>query len=108
EYRRDVKRFLRHERETYPSLPHGYLNAEATKRMRDFREQALSNPQEDVLAAFPDSFVSGTLQNGWHSCGALIYRNWLRHLASRKTDAARYSVMAAAPGRDDRRRAAAR
>ena len=108
EYRRDVKRFLRHERETYPLLPHGYLNAEATKRMCDFREQALSNPQEDVLAAFPDSFVSGTLQNGWHSCGALIYRNWLRYVASRKTDAANYSIMAAASGHDERRRAAVR
>ncbi|MHB8617575.1 MAG: homoserine O-succinyltransferase MetA [Candidatus Acidiferrales bacterium] len=108
EYRRDVKRFLRRERESYPLLPHGYLNAEATKRLCDFRDQAISKPQEDVLAAFPDSFVSGTLQNGWHACGALIYRNWLRYLASRKTDAAHYSVMATASGRDERRRAAAR
>jgi len=108
EYRRDIKRFLRHERETYPLLPHGYLNAEATKRMCDFRDQATSNPQGDVLAAFPDSFVAETLENGWHACGALIYRNWLRYLASRKTGAARYSVMAAASSRDERRRAAAR
>lgn len=106
EYRRDIKRFLRHERETYPSLPHGYLNAEATKRMCNFREQALSNPQEDVLAAFPDSFVSKTLENGWHECGALIYRNWLRYVAARKVDGTRYSVMAAESDHDERRRAA--
>lgn len=108
EYRRDIKRFLRHERETYPSLPHGYLNAEATKQMCDFREQALSNPDEDVLAAFPDSFVSETLENGWHACGALVYRSWLRYVASRKTDAAHYPIVAAASGHDERRRAAAR
>src|SRR5579872_2534771 len=108
EYRRDIKRFLRHERETYPLLPHGYLNPEATKRMRDFRAQALSNPQGEVLAAFPDSFVSGTLQNGWHASGAIIYRNWLRYVASRKTDAAHYSVMTAASGHDEPRRAAVR
>jgi len=108
EYRRDIKRFLRRERETYPLVPHGYLNAEATKRMCNFREQALSNPQEGVLAAFPDSFVTETLENGWHTNGALIYRNWLRYVASRKIDDAHYSVVAAASGRDERRRAAVR
>ena len=93
EYRRDVKRFLRHERETYPLLPHGYLNAEATKRMCDFREQALSNPQEDVLAAFPDSFVTETLQNGWHSSGARVYCNWLQYVAARKAGAPAFAAM---------------
>jgi len=87
EYRRDIKRFLRQERETYPSLPHGYFGTLALKLLRDFREQALSDPREGILAAFPDSLIAETLQNGWHSTGAHVYGNWLRYVASRKADA---------------------
>ncbi|MGH9344101.1 MAG: homoserine O-acetyltransferase/O-succinyltransferase family protein, partial [Terriglobia bacterium] len=40
EYRRDVRRFLNHERETYPSMPEGYFDADAAKLLADFRENA--------------------------------------------------------------------
>ena len=36
EYRRDIKRFLRRERETYPSMPKGYFDAAATRFLRRF------------------------------------------------------------------------
>ncbi|MHB8540552.1 MAG: homoserine O-succinyltransferase MetA [Candidatus Acidiferrales bacterium] len=93
EYRRDIKRFLRQERATYPSLPHGYFSVSAEKLLRDFREQALSDPHEGILAAFPDSLVAGTVQNGWHSTGAHMYRNWLQYVASRKDDAPAFPAM---------------
>jgi homoserine O-succinyltransferase/O-acetyltransferase len=94
EYRRDIKRFIRGERATYPSLPHGYFDARAIKLLTDFREQAMSDPREDLLAFFPD-VIAETLQNDWHSTGARIYRNWLEYVLSRETEAAKYSVMTA-------------
>jgi len=100
EYRRDIKRFLRRERESYPSLPHGYFSASAVKLLAEFREQALSDPHEDILAAFPDAVVAETLQNGWHAAGASIYHNWLHYLVSRKVNTAEHSVMAASHGQD--------
>ncbi len=98
EYRRDIKRFVRRERETYPSLPHGYFSASAVELLADFRRRALSDPNESILATFPDAVVAKTLQNGWHGAGAGIYRNWLQYVASKRVSAAQYSVMASSYG----------
>lgn len=84
EYRRDVRRFLRKERETYPSMPSGYFNPSVTQSLAQFRERALSESNESVLAAFPDSLILPALQNGWHGVGLRFYRNWLSYLAMRK------------------------
>src|SRR5437773_8629064 len=62
EYRRDVKRFLRRERETYPSMPCGYFDAAATKALTEFREAAVSDPREERMAAFPDDAVFDALE----------------------------------------------
>jgi len=84
EYRRDVKRFLRGEQETYPSLPHGYFDATSAKTLNDFRDRIISNPRGELLAQLPDIDVTRT-QSVWQKSAAVIYRNWLRHLRSRKT-----------------------
>ncbi len=86
EYRRDVKRFLRQERQTYPSLPYGYFDDAATKVLNEFRDTALAHRNEKLIAAFPESVVPGILQNGWHSPAVWIYRNWLHYIASKRTD----------------------
>ena len=52
EYRRDIKRFLRRERETYPSMPKSYFDAAATKLLTDFRDVALSDRREELMEAF--------------------------------------------------------
>lgn len=94
EYRRDVKRFLRKERTTYPSMPCGYFDGPATKLLVDFRERALADPREDVLTFFPDVAVAATLQNGWHSTGTYVYRNWLQYVVSRKAITPAFAKMA--------------
>jgi homoserine O-succinyltransferase len=94
EYRRDIRRFLRKERETYPSTPEGYFDASATKLLNEFREAALANRTEEHMAAFPEAAVAGTLGNGWHSSAACVYRNWLQYLASRKADTSLAGSMA--------------
>jgi homoserine O-succinyltransferase/O-acetyltransferase len=86
EYRRDVKRFLRKERETYPSVPHGYFDAESSKCLAHFRETALADPREDLLTVFPEAAVGGTLENTWHASAVSVYRNWLQYIVSRKAD----------------------
>ena len=84
EYRRDIKRFIRHERETYPSMPKGYFNADASALLNDFRQRAELLRCEALLEEFPEAAVSACLENGWHSSAVSIYRNWLRYIASRK------------------------
>ena len=54
EYRRDIKRFLRQERETYPTTPHGYFDDAAAELLAEFKEAALAHPREEQLAFFPE------------------------------------------------------
>ena len=80
EFRRDIRRFLTRERETYPSMPVGYFNVEASKILNEFRHNAEANRQEDLIQIFPESAVAETLQNTWQDSAVAIYRNWLNLL----------------------------
>jgi len=86
EYRRDVKRFLRHERPTYPSLPHGYFDDATTKLLNEFQDTALAHRNEQLIAAFPESVAANAIPSAWHASAVGIYRNWLHHIASKRTD----------------------
>jgi homoserine O-succinyltransferase/O-acetyltransferase len=93
EYRRDTKRFLRRERERYPSLPQGYFDAAASQLLADFREKAIENRGEEILADFPESAVAATLQNSWQASASAVYRNWLQYLRSAKSEHGAVVVM---------------
>ncbi len=94
EYRRDVKRFLRHERETYPSLPHGYFDAAATSVLTEFQEAAVADPSEERMAAFPDDAVFDALQKTWHSAALCLYTNWLQLITPMKVGTPAFAAMA--------------
>lgn len=83
EYRRDIKRFLRGERETYPTMPHGYFDEPAAETLEAFQEQAIADRREEVMQSFPESLAKA-LQNRWHASAVMIYGNWLQYLASEK------------------------
>jgi homoserine O-succinyltransferase len=93
EYRRDIKRFLREERETDPPMPAGYFDAAAIRLLNDFRETAIADRREDIATSFPEAAVVGSLQNSWHSSAICIYRNWLQYLESRKTETPTFAAM---------------
>ncbi|HSY93051.1 MAG TPA: homoserine O-succinyltransferase [Candidatus Binatus sp.] len=99
EYRRDIKRFLRQERETYPTMPAGYFGEAATRLLNDFRETAIADRREEIAAAFPENAVVGGLENSWASSANAVYRNWLRYLDSRKTESPVFAAMARAGAR---------
>lgn len=82
EYRRDVGRFLRKERETYPNTPQGYFSAEATKLLNEFREHATKIGSADAMKSFPDEAIAKQLASPWREAAVHIYRNWLHYVAS--------------------------
>ena len=84
EYRRDVGRFLRRERETYPAFPRGYLDSDVTEAFAAFRQQALSNPDEAMRGAFPHEPARGRLRNRWGRSAIRMFRNWLLFIAEKK------------------------
>jgi len=65
------KRFLRHERETYPSMPLGYFDPEATRLLADFQEKALSSPSEEALNKLSLCPACRKIKNTWHSSANL-------------------------------------
>jgi homoserine O-succinyltransferase len=112
EYRRDVKRFLRGERETYPSMPHGYFDPAAIEILTCFREKAILHRGEELSANFPESVAVGTLESRWHSSATRVYGNWLKYVASRKAGTSSFAAVAGVGrgtlhGRIQRKRSAA-
>jgi homoserine O-succinyltransferase len=96
EYRRDIKRFLRQERATYPTMPAGYFGPATIKLLAEFQETANSHPREEQLALFPEAAVAGALQNTWQSSATCVYRNWLQYVSARKNERAAFAAMAQA------------
>jgi homoserine O-succinyltransferase/O-acetyltransferase len=84
EYRRDIGRFLRQERKTYPEIPHGYFDDNAGGALAAFRERALSERREELLESFPSTLVEGRLKPACGSSTARVYHNWLSHLSAHR------------------------
>jgi homoserine O-succinyltransferase len=84
EYRRDIGRFLRRERDTYPPMPQGYFDEETVNTLTAVQERALSDRRGDLIADFPTTLVAKRVANTWGSAAARIYRNWLLYLCAQK------------------------
>jgi homoserine O-succinyltransferase len=94
EYRRDIRRFLQQERETYPTMPKGYFDAASAKLLAQFQQTALADPSEKQLAYFPEVVVK-MLERTWRSSATGIYRNWLQYVLTRRAEVTSF---AAVPG----------
>jgi homoserine O-succinyltransferase len=80
EYRRDVRRFLRGERETYPSMPQNYFDARTALRLAAFRRRALADRREALMEAFPG--VDDALQAPWRPAVERLMAQWLGELTA--------------------------
>jgi len=96
EYRRDVGRFLRGERESYPRMPKGYFDDPTSTILEAFRVRALGDRRDELLTDFPTEYIGGRLQNTWHSTALCTYRNWLDYIVERKASRAKIARPAAA------------
>jgi homoserine O-succinyltransferase len=98
EYRRDVRRFLRGERETYPNLPCGYFGEPAVRGLKEFRESVQMDRREGLMSDFPETLALDGLAKTWHSSATVIYGNWLRLVASAKAQRSGFFPVAAGHG----------
>jgi homoserine O-succinyltransferase/O-acetyltransferase len=81
EYRRDVKRYLTCESDTYPTMPHGYFDEQEMAACLALQERAMFDRRPEISADFP---VVGSVRNTWKLAATRIYRNWLSHLAEQQ------------------------
>jgi homoserine O-succinyltransferase/O-acetyltransferase len=81
EFRRDVGRFLKGEREQYPGMPQHYFDAATEAALAAFRRQAEMQRREELLANFP---VLADPNANWQPFAVTIYRNWLSAISAQK------------------------
>jgi homoserine O-succinyltransferase len=86
EYRRDVARYLRGERDRYPPMPQGYLDAETERQLAELQARALCDRREALLADFPTAAAAARVTNNWRSSGEQFYRNWLGYIVAAKPE----------------------
>jgi homoserine O-succinyltransferase/O-acetyltransferase len=82
EYRRDIRRFLLRERDTYPAMPQGYFDEATVEALTALHERAIADRREEVLTDFPTALAAGTVTNTWRSAAIHVYRNWLAYLSA--------------------------
>jgi homoserine O-succinyltransferase len=96
EYRRDVGRYLNQAQAHYPTLPHGYLSAEAVAHLEAFRSEALVRRDAALFERFPFAAVSAALTNTWQASAFAIYRNWLALIGAARSQGTRAGALSLA------------
>ena len=82
EYRRDVGRYLAAQQPHYPTLPRGYLSADATQLLAEFQQQALARRDAALMERFPFAAIAAGLKNSWRASAVALYRNWLSYISA--------------------------
>ena len=78
EYKREVTRFERGERESYPPFPENYFSPKKRAILLEYQSKlkraldAGATPPE-----FPEELIAATLDNTWHDTGAAIVDKWV-------------------------------
>jgi len=84
EYRRDVGRFLRGEREDYPRPPRDYFDAATAAALEAFERRALKGRDPEMLVELPAEETAIGPLHSWRGAAVGIYTNWLSYLASNR------------------------
>jgi homoserine O-succinyltransferase len=85
EYRRDVGRYLRGDRDSYPPMPQGYFHGDIIEDFAGLQERATLDRREDHLMNFPTARAVDQVVNTWRSAAVRLYRNWLMYLRVEKS-----------------------
>ena len=83
EFRRDVRRYLKGEADTYPGIPQGYIDG-MEDVFTEWKARAPFSRSEALLAAFPTAMAEHRLLNTWRHAALQIYSNWLAYLGKQK------------------------
>jgi homoserine O-succinyltransferase/O-acetyltransferase len=89
EHRRDVRRFLCGERDTYPPMPIGYLDADGEAALIQFRDEVTSRTTEAAIGAFPFDLALDHVSADWRSASQRLVSNWLGVMERKRTASGR-------------------
>ncbi|MCX7086661.1 MAG: homoserine O-succinyltransferase [Methylococcales bacterium] len=78
EYKREVLRYYRGEREDYPPFPEHYFNAQAQAVLNDYAQHVqIAKQHASALQAFPEQLLLEHLDNTWRDTAKAVFNNWL-------------------------------
>jgi homoserine O-succinyltransferase len=90
EYRRDIGRFLKGEREDYPAAPQNFFNDETAAVVNEFRERVLADRRTELIESFPKRALEAGLesasQSSWQPSAIGVYERWIAFLRARKAE----------------------
>jgi homoserine O-succinyltransferase/O-acetyltransferase len=78
EYRRDIRKFVARESDSYPEMPRGYFDDETAAELERFRRRTLRDRSTHVVLHFPEA--EKKLTRSWHQPAVRLYTNWLSYL----------------------------
>jgi homoserine O-succinyltransferase/O-acetyltransferase len=94
EYRRDVKRYLRGETNTYPSMPRNYFDQDMTDALAALGKKALVDRSQQLLTDVEAALDGKRGSQTWAQTAARMYANWLRYLHEQKQGRTRHTSLA--------------
>ncbi|MHC8441977.1 MAG: homoserine O-succinyltransferase MetA [Candidatus Eutrophobiaceae bacterium] len=78
EYKREVGRYLRGERTSYPDFPKNYLRVSSQALLEEYRLRINDAVRKGTPAPeFPERWLAGKLDNTWRDTAAAIMNNWV-------------------------------
>jgi homoserine O-succinyltransferase/O-acetyltransferase len=80
EYRRDVRRYLAADRDSFPAIPLGYLDRVGESLLVRFRDQAMVGDVE-MIERFPFDRALSHVSAEWDVASARLMANWLARVA---------------------------
>jgi homoserine O-succinyltransferase len=78
EYKREVFRYLRGERDDYPPYPEHYFSAQSRDVLEEYKQALLdAESRQESLPEFPETELIPELDNTWTDTGKALFNNWL-------------------------------
>lgn len=84
EYRRDMNRYLKGERDTAPGLPQHYFDSRSEKALAGFAGQVARGNGGASATHLPECSYRATAIAQWQASAIQLYRNWLGYVAGAK------------------------
>ncbi len=78
EYKREVSRFIKGEREDYPPMPDRYFSPKIRAILQEHKAQVIAaRSRNESVPDLPESLITGSLDNTWHDTGEAVINNWM-------------------------------
>ena len=78
EYKREVTRYARGEREDYPPLVENYFGIQSQAILEEHKERVMKARRlGEPLPDLPESLIVPTLDNTWHDTAEAVIDNWI-------------------------------